>query len=263
MFWVFPALILAAVIGYVLLFRRSVFILAYHGIGYEPSALPGLVIKPEAFRRQLRLLAALGFQGVTVDVLVQSIFKEEADNGSRMISITFDDGYRGLLEHAAPVLQQLSWNATVFVPTAHVGGRNEWDKELTPLGIMDWQQLESLTRLGITIGSHGKSHSSLLQLSDEECLAEARESLVELQTRLTACSRVFSYPFGHRKAGHAALIEKAGYVGGCSLVAGALPNRHERFDLGRLLVRSDSLLAFTWSLICYPLLSLLRNVFRQ
>lgn len=254
-------LLLVVLTGYVILFRRSVFILAYHGVGLEISPIPELMLHPRAFKKQMRLLAALGFRSVPVDSLVENLLNWKADwRGS--LCITFDDGYRNTLENAFPILRSMGWTATVFVPTDHVGGQNDWDKVegTAPLQLLDWKELDLLVRMGIHIGSHGKTHHSLLMMPEAECLQELCESLTLLQSRLPGSSRVLAYPFGHRHPGLARLARQAGYIGACSMVAGALPDRDDLFDLGRLVVRRNSLMLFLLDLAWYPVVSLGRNL---
>jgi peptidoglycan/xylan/chitin deacetylase (PgdA/CDA1 family) len=259
------ALLIASVlvivlIGYVWLFRGSVFILAYHGVGFEHSAIPGLVIHPEVFRQQMRLLAILGLKNASIDSIVESILKGDQRFSGRFC-ITFDDGYRNLLQHALPVLKERSWEATVFVPMDFVGKLNHWEKDssFTTLPVMNWEELAELTRCGIHVGSHGKAHRSYLTMSEEECLTDMRQALDLLQTRIPSYSRILSYPFGHRLLTHPSPAQKAGYLGACSLVAGSRPRKNQLYDLGRFLVRDDQSWMFLCRLLAYPVVSLMRD----
>ena len=42
------------------------------------------------------------------------------------LALTFDDGFANFAEHAVPVLQRLSFPATVFVVSGHCGRLNDW-----------------------------------------------------------------------------------------------------------------------------------------
>ncbi|HEV8130586.1 MAG TPA: polysaccharide deacetylase family protein [Acidobacteriota bacterium] len=247
--------------GYLVLFCRSIFILAYHGVGIGQTRIPGLLLEPQAFRKQMRLLAALGFRNKSVDAIVDEIQKGKS-SWWPTVSITFDDGYRNVRDNALPVLQRIGWAATIFVPTDYVGKTNEWDRlnDVPSLALLDWSDLALLHETGISIGSHGKRHWSLVHLSKTEAAAELRESLLALQSQLAGGSRVFSYPFGQRHPELSSLLQEAGYKGACSLVAGALPDSSQLFDLGRLLVRSNNLFGFFFSLALYPIKSLARKL---
>lgn len=262
-----PLLITASLVvflaAYLYLLRRSVYVLAYHGIGEEPAPHPGLVIHPRRFRRQLRLLRLLGLRHRSLESLVADVREGRPTRGP-CFAITFDDGYRGVEEHGIAELRELGWTATVFVPTDHVGGENRWDsaRGFPRLDLLDWDALDRLVRVGFAVGSHGKTHRSLLDLDETEVRRELEFSLGELRARLSGCIPVFCYPFGHRHRGLIPCLEQAGYVAACSNVAGALPKSTDVFDLGRLVVRSGSAAVLLLDLSLYPVRSALRNLLR-
>jgi peptidoglycan/xylan/chitin deacetylase (PgdA/CDA1 family) len=250
--------------GYWFVLRRSIFILAYHGVGLESAPVDGLVIRPNSFRNQMRLLSALGFRNIALDEAVDRIRRGDAPK-TPMLCITFDDGYHNIRANALPVLLEMGWTATVFVPTALVGTSNDWDESVAipPIPLLNWSDLEFLTSKGILIGSHGKTHRSLLKLAEDDCLSELRDSLSTLRTRLPRYSLVFSYPFGHRNRAAVSLAQRSGYGAACSMVAGAAAGKDDLFDLGRLPVSDNNLLAFLLSLAWYPVTSFGRFLLRR
>ena len=249
-----------AAVCYIVLFRRSIFIVAYHGIERDWTPIPGLLIDPDSFRKQLRVLAAVGLRSERIDEVVQDL-----RSGRRMrrprLCLTFDDAYRNLRSGALDLVRERGWRATVFVPTAHAGGWNVWDQAngVPRLEILSWEELRELAAQGVAIGAHGNVHVSLPSLSEQRATAEVRQALGELAARLPAYSRVFCYPFGHRAPQHRRVLEEAGYIGACSMVAGAFPDSTEVFDLGRMLVRGDSVARFALDLALYPIKSFLRS----
>ena len=66
------------------------------------------------------------------------------------VMITFDDGYRDVLWHAAPVLHRLHMPATEYVITGRVSNGDP--------SFLTWPQLGRLEKLGVTIGSHTVTH---------------------------------------------------------------------------------------------------------
>src|SRR5688500_11505103 len=70
---VITAVFIVVLASYWFVLRRSIFILAYHGVGTEPSPVEGLVIRPDAFKSQMRLLAVLGFQNIALDEAVDRL----------------------------------------------------------------------------------------------------------------------------------------------------------------------------------------------
>jgi peptidoglycan/xylan/chitin deacetylase (PgdA/CDA1 family) len=212
----------------------------------------------------MRLLAALGFQNISLDEAVDRLRRGDAPK-TPMLCITFDDGYHNISVNALPVLLEMGWTATVFVPTELVGTTNNWDASVAipSIPLLGWSDLELLTSKGFLIGSHGKTHRSLPKLAEEECLSELRDSLSTLRTRLPRYSLIFCYPFSHRNPAAASLAQRSGYSAACSMVAGAVAGKDDLYDLGRLPIGNNSLLVFLLSLAWYPVTSFGRSLLRR
>ncbi|MBL8901625.1 MAG: polysaccharide deacetylase family protein [Planctomycetes bacterium] len=74
-------------------------------------------ISPATFRAQMEFLRAHDFAVLPLDEALAKIARRERLR-PRTLAITFDDGYRDNLEHAAPVLRELELPATFFLATA-------------------------------------------------------------------------------------------------------------------------------------------------
>lgn len=104
----------------------SIPILMYHQIDASPqrgTPLRGLVVKPQAFQRQMRFLKVMGYQGLSMKDL------EPYLNGTRqgkVVGITFDDGYLNNLTHALPALQANGFTATCYGISELLGKTNAW-----------------------------------------------------------------------------------------------------------------------------------------
>ena len=147
----------------------DVLVLSYHAVSERwPAALS---VTPTRLEEQLRLLVDRGYAGRTFTEAVR-----ERDGG-RVLAVTFDDGYRSVLELALPILSRLGLPGTVFVPTDFPGGGpmawpgidgwlgTEHEHELQPLS---WDELRRLQDAGWEIGSHACSHPHLTRLGDAE-----------------------------------------------------------------------------------------------
>ncbi|HTB50440.1 MAG TPA: polysaccharide deacetylase family protein, partial [Solirubrobacteraceae bacterium] len=152
-------------------------VLCYHALSERFPAQ--LSTTPALFARQLRRLVARGYRGVTFSEATQM-------PPGRTVAVTFDDGYRSVARLGLPILQELGWPATIFVPTDFIGsdqpmswpGIDRWlgsehERELLPLA---WAELEQLALLGWEVGSHTCSHPKLTELDDERLTRELGES---------------------------------------------------------------------------------------
>ena len=200
---------------------KDTLVLCYHAIS---DTLPApLAVTPKAFEQQVATLARLGYRGVTFHEAVRGI------GGARRVAFTFDDGYRSVLERAAPILEEYGMPGTVFVPSSHIEsgepmswpGIEQWAEsdhapEVTPLS---WEQLAELAELGWEIGSHTRIHSRLTGLSDEELHEQLWGSKNEIERRLGLPCRTIAYPYGDCDRRVAAAAEACGYEAGAALPA--------------------------------------------
>ena len=103
--------------------------------------------------------------------------------------ITFDDGYRDNLEHAAPVLQKHGYPAVIFVPIGYLdGGRPlPHEEQRAARGLLnstvDWGELRELEAAGVRVESHGISHRPLADLAVDEAAREIVLSKLRLEER--------------------------------------------------------------------------------
>jgi len=177
---------------------RDLIILCYHAVSEAwPAALS---VTPSSFEAQIELLASRGFAAKTFS---EAIATQEP---GKVVAITFDDGYRSVIELARPILDRFGMPATVFIPTAFIPagrplawqGTDQWlsgqhEDELAPLS---GEQIGSLLEAGWEIGSHTRTHHHLPALSDEQLRTELRESRRECSELIGRECRSIAFPYG-------------------------------------------------------------------
>ncbi len=177
---------------------RKLAILGYHKIGVaSPGGWETWYYVPEpVFVRQLGVLHDRGFQVIDGAGLKRAIDGSE-DLPDRAALLTFDDGYRSVLEVALPWLVRFQFPAIAFVPTGFIGGSNRFDGGAEPVeAICDWDELRELDRNRVSIQSHGVSHRSFSELLPAEQDEEVRESKRVLEDGLNRPVTLFAYPYG-------------------------------------------------------------------
>lgn len=161
-------------------------ILTYHSLDDSDSVIS---ISPGIFCKQMESLALARLPVVPLD---------EAFRRPGTVAITFDDGFRNVLDHAVPVLQRNGWPATVFVVTEFCGRDNGWPTQppaIPRLQLMSWDELAGLPST-IAVGAHTATHPDLSRISPAQCQAELSSSREAIERRLGRPAPWFAYPYG-------------------------------------------------------------------
>src|SRR5205085_11741979 len=124
------------------------------------------------FERQLEHLAAR-FEPVSLSQAVERLRTGRVRG--RELAITFDDGFRSCLTHAAPALARHGFRACFFLVTDLVSAGREnagpWRDRLAlprPVEPLTWRDAQRLLELGHEIGSHTRTHANLAALGAAE-----------------------------------------------------------------------------------------------
>lgn len=188
-------------------------VLCYHAVGTVLPGDPyGLSVAPEAFRRQMELVASGRF-GRAVTLGGARL------DGSPEIAVTFDDGFLDTLTTAAPVLASLGLPFTVAVTASFV--REGKPPHMSVAG------LRALAALpGAEIGAHGANHRRMAECGDDELARELSESRAFLQEALGRSATTMTWPHGSASRRAADFARRAGFVrAGCSLYGVNQPGR--------------------------------------
>ena len=179
---------------------RVLAVLAFHKVG-EPS--PGgwetwyYNTEPE-FVGYLTYLRDHDWRVIDAATLVRGVSDPTA-LPDRAALLTFDDGYRSVLEVATPLLCRFGYPAVIFVPTACVGlGSHSFDANSREPNepLCDWDELRELERCGVSVQSHGASHRAFSGLSLAQQESELRDSKDALEFQLGKPVELFSFPYG-------------------------------------------------------------------
>lgn len=176
------------------LLSRRFKILAWHSVA--PQSRDLYEVSAEMFQRQLQLLNEEGYSVISLESAWDGLRAGQILD--KTVVITFDDGFRGLQEHAFPLLEQYRFPATVFVPFDYVGGIDSFSYSYPrpDFEILTLDEMKSSRAIGINYGSHTMSHADLTSLSDEQLSYELNESKKYLNEGLERDFSALAYPFG-------------------------------------------------------------------
>lgn len=165
-------------------------VLLYHSISNDNSPMS---LNINFFENQMRYLKNNGFE--TVD------FNEIDPNlkSKKQIIITFDDGYKDILNNALPILKKYNFKATSFFVTNLIGQNNSWDvkkKSYKKKEIMNPSDILQWISSGMHIGSHSHNHVDLTKISEEKLLYELEFSKKFLEDKFDNKNNIFCYPYG-------------------------------------------------------------------
>lgn len=213
--------------------RAPVPILTYHSLDDSGSIIS---VAPDCFRRQMTALSDWGFRGIRLVDLLDAR-QGRAKLGGRPLVLTFDDGFRNVREHAAPILMELGFRATIFAVAGYCGQSNDWPSQppgIPRLPLLSRGELREMADAGFEIGAHGVSHAPLAHVGPRAARVEVEDSKAILEQMLGHEVATFAYPYGSTDPAVEALVA-ARYRGACGVEMGWSkvddpPHRLSRID---------------------------------
>lgn len=233
--------------------RRSVMggprvpILMYHDVApLAPTGLEKYVVHPGAFARQMRWLRLRGYTAVDLDLVLDG-WAGRRRLPRRPVVITFDDGFRTLLDHAVPVLKDLGFTATFFLVAGLTGRSSIWlrDALSADLPLMSWDDARALEARGFHCQCHTMSHPHLTALTEAACREELAASRARLAEELGHPAHHLAYPFGDYDDHVRRVADEEGFRSACSVHRGRASAADDHLALRRIPIDgSDTLLDF-------------------
>ena len=186
-------------------------VLVYHAV--SDTWNDPLSVRVADFEQQMRKLVSRGYRGGTWRDLLSN------PGNRKLVHITFDDAFRSVA-NALPVLRELALPCTIFACTQYAsdGGRLSIPQlaqrsDDGGISTMDWTVLQGIAEDGLVeIGSHGRGHLDLVQLSDADLRVELGESKSEIEDHLGRQCATLAYPFGSQDARVRRAAASAGYA---------------------------------------------------
>jgi peptidoglycan/xylan/chitin deacetylase (PgdA/CDA1 family) len=167
-------------------------VLMYHSVSSddEPGVSPyyRLATSPQRFRDQMCLLADSGW---VVTSLEQAAAPRRETARDRQVVVTFDDGFVDFLT-AWPILEKLSFTASMFLPTGYIA---ETRRTFKGRECLTWSEVKDLSRRGVSFGSHTVTHPVLHRVPWSRVCSELRLSRAHITTAVGTPVTTFAYPY--------------------------------------------------------------------
>ena len=188
-------------------------------------------VSPPDFHSQMKIIAEAGWSTILPSEIGRITpsssgnasegvgiedFQPVRDSSRRRFLLIFDDGYECIFRYALPVLRELNFRATLFMPSGYIGKTNDWDHQLLGrrFNHLDTDMLLSLVDAGWEVGSHTVSHIDLLHVDRERQTDEILNSRLKLRELTGQEVSWISFPFGRYNRDVLEIAVNAGYSGG-------------------------------------------------
>lgn len=197
---------------------RKIHSVLYHDIALTESTMS---ITPELFEKHIKYLADQGYYFVSSKQLEQYL-SSTLSLPEKSVFVSFDDGCRGVLNYALPILKKYQAHASLYVTNSFVG------KE----GFINWQELKDLADSGyFSVGSHSNQlhhqywipetktlyfpiHQSEYESYEEyqqRLLYDFEYSKAEIEKHMQQEITSFAFPFGVHNSTARRMLKNAGY----------------------------------------------------
>ncbi|MCD6367943.1 MAG: ATP-grasp domain-containing protein [Candidatus Aenigmarchaeota archaeon] len=153
-------------------------ILMYHNFYETKSNGDHRSISLKRFEQHLKYLKKKSYETLTVS--------EKKFNSEKPIYLTFDDGYASQY-NAFKLLKKYGFKGSFFVISENIGRD----------GYLNKDQLKEMSKGGMEIGSHTKTHTNLTNISHNERISELTESKKDIERSIGKEVHSISIPGGN------------------------------------------------------------------
>lgn len=198
-------------------------VLMYHRVG-EPDH-PGDIycVRPGDFARHMTALARANWRAVCIEDF-DAWRRGEKSLPENSFVLTFDDGFAGVHDFAAPVLKNLGWPATVFLVAGKLGGESDWEvttgEPMRPHPLMNAAQLRSLCAQGFSLHSHSLLHRDLTTLEAPTLAQDLCDSRILIAEIVGHVPMYLAYPYGRHNEAVRNAAQDAGFTLAFSVESG-------------------------------------------
>ncbi len=198
---------------------KSAVIIQYHHVDTNSPSVTS--VTPEQFSEQMQYLADKHFNVIPLSQLIKALQLKQA-LPEKTIAITFDDGYKSILNNAHPILKKHGFPYAMFIAIKPI--------EMKYRNMMDWQQINKIASEGAEIMNHSYGHDHLIRRlpaeTHEQWLSRIKNNIEKTEAVIKQHTgqnhKVLAYPYGEyntaitnmlKAEGYSALGQQSGAVG--------------------------------------------------
>jgi peptidoglycan/xylan/chitin deacetylase (PgdA/CDA1 family) len=189
---------------------QAAVILQYHHVATDTPRTTS--VTPAEFRQQMQHLKDLGYQVVSLDIIIDALVQQKP-LPDKAVAITFDDGFANVFNNARPILKEFNYPYTMFLGPALI------DRREGP--VLTWAQIQTMQQEGVIIANHSSYHHRLAVPNKGETKAQWRQRVKadillaqqQLEDKLGQQRKWLAYPYGDFSAELEQLVSELGFIG--------------------------------------------------
>ena len=200
--------------------KQNSFALTYHSVNNVKNSLTSKIyqLKEQEFINQVNFLIDKNFLFKKPD----NLFDE--NNGCL---ITFDDGYKSIINNALDFLNKKNIPYILFVcPSKLLSNSNDY------INLIELKELSKMKN--VFIGSHSYNHIKLNELEEKKLISELKDSKNFLEQELSIEVNTISYPFGAIDYRVLKIAKEIGYNLGFSTKFDFINQEYNKLNLPRV-----------------------------
>ncbi len=206
-------------------------ILTYHSLDETGSVLS---ISPQVFAEQMSILK--GLRARVIPLAEARRVPHGSATHEPVVAITFDDGFRNVYDYGLPILERYGFQATVFLVTDYCGKTNSWPGQpswVTPQPLLRWAEVIEMSKAGVTLGSHSRTHPDLRTVSAARLREEMIFSKKAIEDATGRPVETLAYPYGACD-GRVKEMARSYFSLACGVTLGFAAPESDAYDLERL-----------------------------
>jgi peptidoglycan/xylan/chitin deacetylase (PgdA/CDA1 family) len=203
--------------------KNSAVVLAYYRI--DEDIFPNSSLKFDTFKAHIDDILSGGYTVLPLPDIIQRL-QNNTPIAPKTLAITFEGGYRSILNEAVPLLEEYDLPYTVFYSSAAANTSSHQH--------LSWEELQYLSDNPLTqLGVSSQHYQALPPLAMEEQKRRINTSIAEHRKRFGSHPALFSYPDGQWTPALQAFIQGSGFTAALGIQSGAASPNADLYALPR------------------------------